>query len=349
MSTTIEIAGRAVGEGEPVLVVAEAGVNHNGSQSRALKLVDAAAAAGADAVKFQTFEASRLAAASAPLSGYQRAGTKAESQVAMLRDLELPREAFAELAQRSKKRKLLFLSTPFDEASADLLEELEVPAFKVGSGDLTNTPFLRSLAGRGRPILLSTGMATLEEVAEAVEAVRAGGNPGLALLHCVSSYPAPPEQANLLAIDTLRREFDLPVGYSDHTLGLAVSLGAVARGASVVEKHFTLDRRLQGPDHALSLEPHKLAELVTGIRAVEVALGDGEKRPQPAEEENRTVVRRSLVAARNLEAGERVGPGDVAIKRPGGGLAPSELDRVVGAELARPIAADEPFAEEHLG
>jgi sialic acid synthase SpsE len=224
-----------------------------------------------------------------------------------------------------------------------------VPAFKVGSGDLTNTPFLRSLAGRGRPILLSTGMATLEEVAEAVEAVRAGGNPGLALLHCVSSYPAPPEQANLLAIDTLRREFDLPVGYSDHTLGLAVSLGAVARGASVVEKHFTLDRRLQGPDHALSLEPHKLAELVTGIRAVEVALGDGEKRPQPAEEENRTVVRRSLVAARNLEAGERVGPGDVAIKRPGGGLAPSELDRVVGAELARPIAADEPFAEEHLG
>jgi N,N'-diacetyllegionaminate synthase len=348
MSATIEIAGRKVGAGEPVLVVAEAGVNHNGSLERALRLVDAAAAAGADAVKFQTFDAKRLAAAGAPLSSYQRSGTDAESQVAMLEKLELPREAFAELSRRSAERKLLFLSTPFDEASAELLEELDVPAFKVGSGDLTNIPFLRSLAARGRPILLSTGMATLEEVAEAVEAVRAGGDPGLALLHCVSSYPVPPDQANLLAIDTLRREFELPIGYSDHTLGLEVALAAVARGAVIVEKHYTLDRRLHGPDHALSLEPSELDELVTGIRRVEVAMGDGVKRPQPAEKENLVAVRRSLVAARDLAAGERVAAEDIAIKRPAGGLTPSRLDELVGVELARPIRAEEPFTEKHL-
>jgi N-acetylneuraminate synthase len=349
VSAKIEIAGRAVGEGEPVLIVAEAGVNHNGSAERALELVDAAAEAGADAVKFQTFDAASLASESAPLSAYQRSGTEAESQVAMLRELELPAEAFERIAERSAERGMLFLSTPFDEAGAELLAELDVPAFKVGSGDLTNTPFLASLAARGRPILLSTGMAILEEIREAVEAVRGGGDPGLALLHCVSGYPTPPEQANLLAIDTLRREFELPVGYSDHTTGLEVSLAAVARGAVVIERHYTLDRGLPGPDHSLSLEPGELAELVVGIRKVEAALGDGEKRPMPVEEENMAVVRRSLVAARDLGTGERVGREDIEIKRPGGGMAPSRLDQLVGAELTRPIHAGEQFSEEHLG
>lgn len=349
MSARIEIAGRAVGEDEPVLVIAEAGVNHNGSVERALELVDAAAEAGADAVKFQTFDAARLASESAPLSSYQERETEAESQVAMLRELELTAEEFRQLAERSAERGLLFLSTPFDDASADLLAELDVPAFKVGSGDLTNTPFLAGLAARGRPILLSTGMAILEEIRQAVDAVRAGGDPGLALLHCVSGYPTPPEQANLLAIDTLRREFELPVGYSDHTTGIEVSLGAVARGAVIIERHYTLDRGLPGPDHSLSLEPAELAELVAGIRKVEVALGDGEKRPMPAEEENLAVVRRSLVAARDLGTGDRVAREDVEIKRPGGGMAPSRLDQLVGAELTRPIHAGEQFSEEHLG
>jgi N,N'-diacetyllegionaminate synthase len=346
----IDVGGRRVGEGEPVLLIAEAGVNHNGDLVQALQLVDAAAKSGADAVKFQTFDPDALASQTAPLADYQREGaTSAGSQVEMLRALLLDDDAFERVAARCAERGVIFLSTPFDERSADLLEALGVVAFKVGSGELTNLPFLRNLAGRGRPLLVSTGMATLDEVDAAVRTIREHGEPPLALLHCVSSYPAPIEDANLRAIDTLREVFAVPVGYSDHCLGTDASIGAVARGASILERHFTLDRRLPGPDQALSLEPAELAELFARIRALESALGDGVKRPRASERETMGVVRRSIVATRSMQAGERLDAGSLAVKRPGGGLPASRLESVIGARLLRPIDADELLTDAHLG
>lgn len=349
MTKTVAIAGRRIGPGEPVYVIAEAGVDHNGELDQALRLVDAAAESGVDAVKFQTFEPALLASTAAPLAAYQRvAGTPDLDQIELLETLRLPAEALAAVAERSRERGIIFLSTPFDEQSADLLDELDVPAFKVGSGELTNLPFLRDLAGRGRPLLLSTGMATLGEVAAALEAVAKAGGPDVALLHCVSSYPAPDEDANLRAMDTLRDAFSVPVGYSDHSLGTDVAIAAVARGAALLERHITLDRRLSGPDQVLSLEPGEFAGLTRRVRALEQALGDGVKRPRPSELENLVVARRSIVAARSMEAGELLDAGSLAMKRPGGGLAPSQLDDLVGKRLARSIAADELLTEEHL-
>jgi len=345
--TAIEIGGRRVGPDERLLVIAEAGVNHDGDVERALALVDAAAASGADAVKFQTFDAAELAARSAPLAEYQRSGADAD-QVEMLARLSLDGAAFARIAERCRARGVLFLSTPFDRASAQLLDDLGVPAFKVGSGELTNLPFLRSLARRGLPLLVSTGMADMGDVDAAVEAIRASGGPPLALLHCVSSYPAPPEQANLRAIATLRTAFDVPVGYSDHCLGLDVSLASVALGACILERHLTLDRSLPGPDHAMSLEPDELAELVRRARAVQRALGDGRKVAQPAERDTMAVARRSIVAARDLAAGELLDERALAIKRPAGGLEPGRLDSVLGARLARALARDEQLTDAHL-
>ena len=266
----------------------------------------------------------------------------------MLRRLCLGDDALAAVATRCRERGILFLSTPFDETSADLLEQLGVPAFKVGSGELTNLPFLRNLARRGRPLLVSTGMAMLDEVGSAVEAIRSSGAPDLALLHCVSSYPAPDEEANLRAMDTLREAFSVPVGYSDHGVTTDVALAAVARGADLLERHLTLDRKLPGPDQALSLEPGDMADLVRRIRVVEQALGDGIKRPQGSEVENLVVVRRSIVAARSMEAGEMLDEAALDVKRPGGGLPPSMLESVIGARLARPIQADELLTEAHL-
>jgi N-acetylneuraminate synthase/N,N'-diacetyllegionaminate synthase len=349
MSGPIAIDGRRIAAGEPVYVIAEAGVNHDGDVDRALALIDAAADAGADAVKFQTFDPAALASDAAPLADYQRDSGETGSQRAMLERLALREPDFERLAMRARERGIAFLSTPFDDASADLLDRVGVPAFKIGSGELTNLPLLRSLAARGRPLLLSTGMATLDEVGAAVDAIRAAGDPPLALLHCVSSYPAPLAQANLRAIVTLRDAFGVPVGYSDHCLELEASVAAVALGAVVIERHLTLDRSAAGPDHAMSSEPDELAELVARIRRAQSALGSGQKTPQPAEADTRAVARRSLVATRDLGAGARVGAGDVAVKRPGGGLAPAEIDRVVGATLTAAIGRDEPFAERHLG
>ena len=235
----------------------------------------------------------------------------------------------------------MFFSTPFDEASADLLGELGVELFKVPSGEVTNLPLLRHVAAKGRPVLLSTGMSTLDEVATAVETIRAAGDPPLAILHCVSAYPAPVEDTNLRAMDTLRTRFGRPVGLSDHTLGIEIALAAVARGAAVLEKHLTLDRALPGPDHRASLEPTDFTALVRGVRAIERALGDGDKRPMPSEVDTRAVARRSLVAARTLPAGHRLTRADIAIKRPGTGIAPGDLDAVVGRTLARALDADE--------
>jgi N-acetylneuraminate synthase/N,N'-diacetyllegionaminate synthase len=340
-SRAFVVGGRVLGRG-PAFLIAEAGVNHNGDLDLARRLVDAAAAAGADAVKFQTFRTDALVSAAAPKARYQMETTGgAESQRAMLARLELSAEAHAGLRDHAARRGLVFFSTPFDEASADLLDGLGVELLKVPSGEVTNLPLLRHLAGKGRPILLSTGMSTLDEVATAVETIRAAGDPAVAILHCVSAYPAPVEDTNLRAMDTLRERFDCPVGLSDHTLGIEIALAAVARGAAVLEKHLTLDRALPGPDHRASLEPADFTALVRGVRAIERALGDGDKRPMPSELDTRAVARRSLVAARALPAGHRLTGADVAIKRPGTGLAPADLDRVLGRTLARGVGADE--------
>jgi N-acetylneuraminate synthase/N,N'-diacetyllegionaminate synthase len=344
----VRVGDRRVGAGEPVLVIAEIGVNHDGERRAALELVDVAATAGAEAVKLQTFTPASLATMGAPLASYQRGRTGAATgQRSMLERLCLSFEDLLAVADRCAKHGVLFLSTPFDISSALLLERLDVPAFKVASGELTNLPFLRLLAARGRPLLLSTGMGSLTETEAAVRIVENERTP-LILLHCVSSYPTPPEQANLRAIDTLRSTFDVPVGYSDHCMGLAASLAAVARDACIVERHITLDRTRTGPDHAMSLEPDELRELIRRIRATEAMLGDGHKVPQAAELDTRAVARRSIVAARALRIGETLTSEALAAKRPGGGLSPARMPELLGLRLAQPLAADELLTEAHL-
>jgi N-acetylneuraminate synthase/N,N'-diacetyllegionaminate synthase len=338
MAAVISIGGRAIGAGAPCFVIAEAGVNHNGSVELAEKLIDVAAEAGAYAVKFQTFDPELLAAPEAAKAEYQVETTgKGGSQLEMLRALALPAEAHRRLQERARSRGILFLSTPFEERSADLLASLELPAFKISSGDLTNLPFLAHVAKKGRPMLISTGMATLAEVEAALGAV--AGVP-VALFHCVSNYPTVPEDCNLRAMETMRRAFGVPVGWSDHTLGIDVAVAAAALGAELVEKHFTLDRTMEGPDHRASLEPGELAEMVSSIRRVRTALGDGEKRPRPGELPVAQVARRSLHWRRALAAGARVGAEDLIALRPAHGLAPADLPRLVGRTLARAVAAN---------
>ena len=278
----IEIAGRKVGAGHPCFIVAEAGVNHDGDVEKALLLVDAAAEAGADAFKTQTLNAERMVTRDAPKAEYQLETTEAtESQYDMLRRLELTADAHRQLVARCDERGLLFMSTPFDEDSADFLEELGVAVFKSPSGEITNLPYLDHVARKGKPMIVSTGMSYLSEVEVAVRTIRDAGNDSFVLLHCVSNYPADPANANLKSMRTMEMAFDLPVGDSDHTRGIEVPLAAVALGACAIEKHFTLDRDLPGPDHKASLEPEELKAMVSGIRTVEAALGDGRKQPSP--------------------------------------------------------------------
>jgi N,N'-diacetyllegionaminate synthase len=323
-------------------VIAEAGVNHNGDLKLALRLVDAAADAGADSVKFQSFRAEQLASGSAKMAAYQVENTRAEeSQLAMLRRLELDEHAHRELVARCRERGIRFLSTPFDDESLALLVSLDVHAIKLSSGDLTNTPFLAAIARTGKPLILSTGMSTLDEVRQAVQAFQAAGGRDLTLLHCVTEYPAPADEVNLRAMETMRRAFECPVGYSDHTEGNEIAFAAAALGAVVIEKHFTLDRTLPGPDHRASLEPGELKALVRGVRAIGAAMGNGVKAPARSELQNRELVRKSLVARRALRAGDTLCREDIAIKRPGSGLPPGELERVIGKVIRRSIDADE--------
>ena len=341
-----QIGGRTIGDGHSCFVIAEAGVNHNGDLGLARRLIDAAADAGADAIKFQTFKADRLVTATAPKAEYQKAATGTEeSQHAMLRRLELSEAAHAELQVHAGQRGLIFLSTPFDEESADLLAAMQLPAFKISSGELTNLPFLEHVARLGKPLLVSTGMATIKEVRDAVSII--GGAP-LALLQCVSNYPAQPADTNLRAMQTMRAEFGVPVGYSDHTLGNDIALAAVALGACIVEKHLTLDRTLPGPDHAASAEPAELAALIRGIRAVESALGDGVKQPAASEAGVAAVARRSLVAARDIAAGETLDATAIRALRPGGGLPPGQRASLLGLRTRTPIAAGTAFTLEML-
>jgi N,N'-diacetyllegionaminate synthase len=338
----VTIAGRELGPGSPCFVIAEAGVNHNGDLELARGLVDAAAVAGADAVKFQTFRAEAVAAPSAPKAGYQVETTGAhESQLDMLRRLELAADAHAELKRRAEDRGLVFLSTPFDLESVDLLDSLGVAAFKVGSGELTNLPLLAEIGRRGRPVILSTGGADLAEVEAAVAALGQAGAPDVIVLHCVSAYPAAAEDVNLLAMRTLAERLGVAVGFSDHTVGDEVALAAVALGACILEKHFTLDRSLPGPDHGASLEPGELEALVRRVRRVEAALGDGVKRPSEGERANADAVRRSLAAARDLRAGTVLEERMLEALRPGTGIAPSRLAEVVGRRLRRDRARGE--------
>ncbi len=322
----------------PVFIIAEAGVNHNGSVERALAMVSAAKNAGADAVKFQTFKADRLASKGAPKADYQK--TSDASQTEMLARLELDWKAHRLIKERCEKEGILFLSTPFDEGSADLLDKLGVSLFKLPSGEITNKALLQHVARKGRPLILSTGMSELSEVADAVGWIREVSEAPLTLLQCVSEYPAPADEANLAAMDTLREAFALPAGYSDHTLGIEVALAAAARGACVIEKHFTLDRELPGPDHKASLLPSELAALVNGVRLVESAVGDGIKTVAPCEAANRKVARRSLVAARDLSEGHVLARADLSAKRPGTGIAPAELDGLIGRALSKAVRED---------
>jgi len=324
-----------------VFIIAEAGVNHNGSLELAKKLVDAAVAAGADAVKFQTFVPEEVVSASATRAPYQKANMRGreESQLEMIRRLALSEEDFRILKDYCDRAGIVFLSTPFDCRSVDLLEALGVPLFKIPSGELTNHRFLRYVAARGKPLVVSTGMATLGEVEEAVEVLRQAGAQEITLLHCTTAYPAPYEEVNLRAMLTLKQAFGLPVGYSDHTPGIEVAVAAVALGACVVEKHFTLDRRMEGPDHRASLEPQELAAMVGAIRNVEKALGDGIKRPGAGERENMPYARRSLVAAKDIAAGEVITEEKLAVRRPGTGIPPKMFDVVVGRRARVNIAA----------
>jgi N-acetylneuraminate synthase/N,N'-diacetyllegionaminate synthase len=311
--------------------------------------VDAALAAGADAVKFQTWVTEKLVRPDAAMAEYQARNTGVEeSQFAMLKKLELPYEGFRRLKPYCDRRGACFLSTPDEEDSADFLESLDVPAFKVGSGELTNLPYLAHLAGKGRPLILSTGMGDLNEVRAAVATIRAHGDPPLAVLHCVSNYPTEPADCNLAAMAALRDALDVPVGFSDHTVGLAVPLAAVALGACIIEKHLTLDRALPGPDHLVSATPDELRALVDGIRAVEAARGDGVKAPRPSELPTRELVRKSLVARVPVAAGARLEAPMLVALRPATGISPAELARVVGRRARRAIAAGEPLAWDML-
>lgn len=340
MRTSFAIADRPIGPGFRCFFIAEAGVNHDGDLPRALALVDVAAEAGADAVKFQTFDADRLATRDAPKAAYQIEDEREhESQYEMLARLQLSADDHRAIMRHSEKRGILFLSTPFDEESANLLQELGVQAFKTPSGELTNLAYLAHIARFGKPMIMSTGMATLGQVESAVDAVADAGGKQLAILHCVSNYPAAVDDVNLRAMETLANAFRVPVGYSDHTLGLEIALAAVALGACVIEKHYTLDRAAAGPDHRSSLEPAELGALVAGIRAVEAALGDGRKVPASRESSTADVARKSLVAARNIEAGEVLCADDVVVKRPGTGLSPVLRAQIVGRRARISIAA----------
>ncbi|HYR89084.1 MAG TPA: N-acetylneuraminate synthase [Terriglobia bacterium] len=337
----MQIEGKRIGEGA-VFIIAEAGVNHNGELGNALRMVDVAAEAGADAIKFQTFKAEYLAAEDAPKARYQIAATgDGERQFEMLKRLELGPDAHQALQKRCSERNIIFLSSPFDECSVDFLATLPVPAFKLGSGEVTNIPLLKHVGSKGRPVLLSTGMSNLEEVDQAIQTLRRSGCDEIALLHCVSNYPAAPSDANLRAIPTMKQAFGLPVGFSDHTPGITVAIGAVGVGASIIEKHFTLDKNMPGPDHKASLDPDELKSMIAGIRMLEVALGTGVKAPAASELENRAIVRRSLAAAVDIEAGTRIEPHMLRALRPGTGIPPTSLGEVVKRTAKRSVKAGE--------
>lgn len=344
---TFSLGERRVGLGNPVLIIAEAGVNHNGDLSLAHDLIEAAAKSGADVVKFQSFVTEEMVSRSARKAEYQTATTDpSESQFRMLKSLELSPEEQADLQAHCSRRGIIFLSTPYDRPSVDTLCDLDVSGIKIASTDTTNLPLLEYVARKGKPVILSTGMCDLEEVREAVATLRGEGVPQFALLHCTSQYPAPVDEINLRAMQTLADSFACPVGFSDHTSGIEASSWAVAAGACIIEKHFTVDCNLPGPDQRASLEPAEMADLVKLIRQIERSLGDGRKAPTPCELPNKPVMRKSLVARRHIPEGNLIKAEVLACKRPGHGLPPRLWKQVVGKRSARAIAADETLTED---
>lgn len=313
-------------------IIAEAGVNHNGSIDRAKKMIDVAADAGANFVKFQTFKVEALVTRTANKAEYQKNLTAAdEPQFEMIKKLELDRSAHEELIQHCRQRGIQFLSTAFDDDSIELLHELNIPLYKIPSGEIINLPYLRHIGRMGIPIMMSTGMATLEEVQVALNILIESGaeKEAITVLHCNTEYPTPMQDVNLKAMLTMRDELGIAVGYSDHTLGIEVPIAAVAMGAVVIEKHFTLDRTLPGPDHRASLEPDELKAMVSAIRNIEEAMGDGVKKPSPSETKNISIVRKSIVAKRLIRKGERFSEDNLTTKRPGTGISPLEWDSVL--------------------
>lgn len=348
----IRLTARTIAPGQPVFVIAEAGVNHNGDLARALALIDAAADAGADAVKFQTFKTEKIITRTAPKARYHVETTGGDAEQTwfdLLKSQELTPAMHEALIARAGVRGIMFLSTPYDDESADLLERLGMPLFKVASTDANNIPFLERLAAKGRPIILSTAMCDLAEVAASVAALRRAGAEDIVVMQCTGNYPAPAAEANLRAMTTIAAACDVAVGYSDHVPGGNTAVAAVALGAVAYEKHFTMDRSLPGPDHRASLEPNELKALIAAIRETEAALGDGIKRVMPCEIENRSRLRKSILAARDIAAGEVLQSDCLAIKRAGGrGLSPDRFHHVAGRKARAAIAADQPITEDVL-
>ncbi len=325
-----------------VFVIAEAGVNHNGNIEIAKKLIDAASAAGADAVKFQTFRAESLVCKTAKKAEYQLGVTdRSETQYDMLKKLELTEQMHKKLMEYCAKKKLMFLSTPFDIGSVKLLSKLGMQIFKIPSGEITNLPYLREIAGHQKKVILSTGMSNMNEVKAAVDVLKENGAADIILLHCNTQYPTPVSDVNLLAMVRMHEELGLPVGYSDHTLGIEVPIAAAALGAAVIEKHFTLNKNMEGPDHKASLEPQELKRMVEGIRKTELALGVGIKQASDSEKENRDIVRKSIVAASSIKKGEKYTEENLTVKRPGIGISPMRWDEVIGKTAGRDYETDE--------
>ncbi|MBO8157765.1 MAG: N-acetylneuraminate synthase [Bacillaceae bacterium] len=334
-----KLGDHLIDDSSPVYVIAEAGVNHNGNIDLAKKLIDSAKDSGANAVKFQTFQSEKLVTQTASKARYQIENTgENNSQLDMLKKLELSFSEFKELKQYCERKDIEFISTPFDEESAEFLYELGVHAFKIGSGDLTNIPLLEKIANYNKPIIISTGMANLSEIEDALEVLK---DLEVAILHCTSNYPAPIEEVNLRAIQTISQAFGKVVGYSDHTEGNEISIAAVVLGAKIIEKHFTLDRNMPGPDHKASLEPDELKSLVSSIRRVELGLGDGIKRCMPSELETKRVVRKSIIAADDIEEGTILTKDHLTVKRPGTGIQPKFLSQLIGKTVKKGFKRDQ--------
>jgi N,N'-diacetyllegionaminate synthase len=334
-----------------VLIIAEAGVNHNGNTEMAKKLVDVAAEATADFVKFQTFKAENITSKFASKAEYQKKATSAsETQFEMLKKLELSYEDHLTLIDYCKKKSIQFLSTPFDLESIDLLRQLGVKLGKIPSGEITNLPYLQKMAENFDELIMSTGMADMKEISEAINAIIGKGfsKDKLTILHCNTEYPTPYIDVNLKAMQTIAEAFDVKVGYSDHTNGIEVPVAAVALGASVVEKHFTLDRNLEGPDHRASLEPEELRTMVIAIRNIEKAMGDGIKRPSASELKNKLIARKSLVAKKNLPVGHTIQLTDITTKRPGNGISPMLINNIIGKQLIKALLEDEVLTYGHF-
>ena len=327
------------------LIIAEAGVNHNGNIELAKKLIDAAASAGVDYVKFQTFNSKKLVSKNAQKASYQKENTNnhSESQLVMLQKLELSKESHFELIKYCEFKNIKFLSTGFDLESLDFLNELNIDLFKIPSGEITNLPYLRKIGTLGKPIIISTGMANIFEIEDAINVIVSAGTDksDITILHCNTEYPTPMKDVNLKAMNTIGETFNVPIGYSDHTLGIEIPVAAVALGATVIEKHFTLDKNMEGPDHKASLNPDELRDMVLSIRNIEKAMGHGKKEPSNSEKKNKAIVRKSIVANKKINKGEILSEENIAIKRPGNGISPMKWDSIIGTKASRDYREDE--------